>query len=321
MPKKIVLVFLCLFILFGCQQSNLHEKNIEVTVAEQFGLAYAPIEIMKANGFLEKALEEAGFDKIRVTYTKMGNTVAIREGMLSGDLDIGFVAIPPFLIAKDNGMDWQIISGVSESPIALITKDTSLSAFTDLGPNHRIILPQPGSIQHILLAMYADKHFGDARYFDQRLVSMSHPDGVTALLSGDSTLLHFTTPPFMQKLLSNEGYRILADGQECFGDAFTFIVGVCPNRVYENKALYLAFQTALDQAITFMNDAPDESLFILSQAYDYTYDELSAYLNHPQMVFTRDVKGLDTFMTFMHQQELIKNMYPLNELIWPAYEN
>ncbi len=53
----------------------------------------------------------------------------------------------------------------------------------DFSPDDRIALPQPGSIQHILLSMAAEKQLGKHDVFDNQLVTMKHPDGMTALES------------------------------------------------------------------------------------------------------------------------------------------
>ena len=155
--------------------------------------------------------------------------------MLSNSLDVGFVGIPPFLLGLENGMEWKIISALSESNVALITKDETLNSLADLRDEHRIILPQPGSIQHILLQMASEELFGDATQFDDQLLTLSHPDGVVAFTSGDQNQLHFTTPPYLQEDLKVTSSRVLLDGKECFGDAFTFIVGICDREFYEEN--------------------------------------------------------------------------------------
>lgn len=47
-------LFSALFLLSGC--GNRPHTNITVSVAEQYGLAYAPVQVMREMGFLESAL-------------------------------------------------------------------------------------------------------------------------------------------------------------------------------------------------------------------------------------------------------------------------
>ena len=222
-----IVMAVVLVALSGCTRTETEERETLV-IADQFGLAYAPLEIMKEMQFLESALKAADRESVKVSWLRLGNTSAMRESMLSGNLDIGFVGIPPFLLGVENGMDWKIISGLSESAVSLVSKDTKLTSLKDLTNEHRIILPQPGSIQHILLQMAAKEQLGDAYALDNQLVSMSHPDGVVAFTSGQENMLHFTTPPYIQENLKNDNAFTLIDGEASFGESFTFIVGICP---------------------------------------------------------------------------------------------
>lgn len=314
--NKMALTLLLLSVIIITTSCAANTQNETLIIADQFGLAYAPIEIMKAKDFLRQELDEAGAREIDIEWKRMGNTTSMREAMVSGDLDIGFVGIPPFLIGRDNGMDWKIISGVSESPSALITTDTSLKGIVDITENHRIILPQPGSIQHILLAMYAENELGDAKIFDQSLLTMAHPDGLVAMSTGDSNQLHFTTPPFLQKEMELEDASVLVDGETCFGEPFTFIVGICPQRVYDDQVVFEAFKRALERSIEFMTVNPDETMSILGKAYEYPEAELKKYLMHDQMKFTAEIKGVDTFIEFMTRNGWIDNTMNEADVLW-----
>ncbi|MEG2073285.1 MAG: ABC transporter substrate-binding protein, partial [Angelakisella sp.] len=82
-----MLAALVLLPLGGCQK-----KQYEISIAEQFGIAYAPLAIMK-----EKKLLEEKLPGITVNWKQFGGPTAIREGMLSGDIDIGFMGCAPVL--------------------------------------------------------------------------------------------------------------------------------------------------------------------------------------------------------------------------------
>lgn len=300
-------------LLLGC--SNDTEKETLI-IADQFGLAYAPIEIMKNQGFLREALDGAGLSTVTIEWKRLGNTTAIREAMLSEDLDIGFVGIPPFLIGVDNGMDWRIISGISQTPSALIASSKAVDSLEAIDDSTRIIVPQPGSIQHILLSMYAKRMYGDSKKYDHQLVAMSHPDGYTAMRTGASNTLHFTTPPFMQQEMKLENATVLLDGETCFGGPFTFIVGICPERIYDNPKIYTAFKNALEKSIEFIGTYPEDALEVLSESYDYSEADLKAYMDHPQMIYETDVRGLDAFVSFMVEEEMLSDSILNSDLYW-----
>lgn len=324
MKKRILIMLLCglMVSLNGCQSQSVSnvqkdtQQPEKIILAEQFGLAYAPLQIMKEKAFLESALQDSGLKEVSIEWKQLGNTAAIRESMLSGDLDIGFVGIPPFLLGAENGMDWKIMCGISESRVSLITKDPKVQSLADLTQSHRIILPQPGSIQHILLQMAAEKQLGNAKAFDNQLLALSHPDGVTSFVSGDESILHFTTPPFIQSELVIDGAREVLTGQEAFGDDFTFIVAICPERFTQNDLVYQSVVRALELSVQFMEDHPDETLAILAKAYEYPSDDLERYLESGQMAFSTEVHGVQTFIDFMLKTGDLKTNYDEKDLFW-----
>ncbi|MFW6035212.1 MAG: ABC transporter substrate-binding protein [Halothermotrichaceae bacterium] len=306
----LLVMIISIFLLISCE-TNKEEKT--VTIANQYGLAYAPIQIMKNKNILDQ-----NTGNINIKWKKLANTAAIREAMLAGEVDIGFMAIPPFLIGKDKGMDWKIISGLSMSPLGLMTNKKDINTLSDISENDRIALPQPGSIQHILLAMAAKREFGNAGRFDNQLVTMAHPDGMNALLSRKEITAHFTSPPYIFKETAEKGINQILSGKEALGGEFSFIVGVATEEFYNNyPQLYEAFVKSLHQSIEFINDKPGEAAGLLTDNYDLTEDEINQYINWPGMDYSTKIRGLEKFMTFMQETGYIEfEDIEIDELLW-----
>lgn len=295
--KILLTIIISIIILTGCTK----EEDYTITIAEQYGLAYAPVQIMKAKNILQDNI-----DNINIKWEKLANTAAIREAMLAGKVDIGFMAIPPFLIGKDKGMEWKIISGLSMSPLGLMTNKDNINTLSDISESDRIALPQPGSIQHILLAMAAEREFADANRFDDQLVTMAHPDGMNALLSRKEITAHFTSPPYIFKESEEEGIHQILSGKEALGGEFTFIIGVGTEEFYNNNHdTYRAFVKSLNQSIEYINTNPDEAAKILTESYSLTQEEIKKYISWPGMVYSQKVKGLDKFIAFMKEVNYI----------------
>ena len=306
----LLIIILSSFILSGCGNQN-EEKTI--TIAEQYGLAYAPVQVMKNKGFLK-----GQSSNINIEWKKMANTAAIREAMLAGKVDIGFMAIPPFLIGKDKGMKWKIISGLSMSPLGLMTYKEDINSLADIGQDDRIALPQPGSIQHILLAMAAERELGSANRFDDQLVTMAHPDGMNALLSRKDITAHFTSPPYIFKESQEEGIHQILSGREALGGEFSFIVGVGTEEFYNSQPeTYQYFVNALEQSIDFLNDKPAESASLLTANYDLSSEVIEKYITWPGMKYDTKIRGLDQFKSFMKKVEYIESDdLSLSQLLW-----
>lgn len=233
---------------------------VVVRIADQYGLAYAPLGLMRARGDLERPIQavrrpESGAaagttiaagagpadGEVRVEWITTGNAAAIREGMLAGRIDVGFMGIPPYLIGVDRGMQWRVFTGLSRVPMALVSNRSGVHTLRELYamPTARIAVPQPGSIQHILIAMAAERDLGAAAAFDERLVTMAHPDAAAALLAGASApraevAAYMAPPPFLQTVLADARVTPILDAESAFGGPFTFIIGVASARFAED---------------------------------------------------------------------------------------
>lgn len=314
----LIVIFFCL-ILVGCNNGGGDQGNkLQVKVAEQYGLAYAPLQVMKEKNLIEKNLPG-----IEVSWRQLGNTTAIREAMLAGELDMGFMAIPPFLIGWDKGMNWKIACGLSTSPIGLVVNKDDIQSIQDFTTEDRIALPQPGSIQHILLSIACEKIWDDPRRLDNQLVTLDHPDGMNALLARSEVSAHFTTPPYLLKELDEPGIHQILDGREVMGEDFTFAVGVATEKFYkEQPEIYEAFLKALEEALDFMKENPTETVTILAKAYQMEQEEVLNYLERSDTTYSLEVQGVMKFADSMQKYSYI-NRKPthLEEVLWDRIGN
>jgi len=305
----IISILIILSLLVSC--SNKDTSNKKIVIADQFGLGYAPIQVMKANGFLEESLP--GYE---IEWVKMGNASAIREAMITGDLDIGFMGIPPFLIGVDNNTPWKIFTGVSEAPLGLVSKNKEITSLSDLQSTDQIILPQPGSIQHILLQMASKKTFNNAKKFDEQLLTMNHSDGLSAFTANNELNLHFTSPPYIFKELNLKESSLVLSSKEAFGGSFTFIVGVGQDSFFNNQEMYEGFVESLEKSMNFINNDKEGTLETLSEIYDYSPNALEEYIYNKETVYTQEIKGLDEFNKFMYAENMIDQTFEVEDLIW-----
>ncbi len=308
----IIILALTIFTISGCAGDEQSGQQ-KITIAEQYGLAYAPVQLVKELQLLEESKPE-----LKVEWKQLSNTTSIRESMLAGEVDIAFMAIPPFLIAKDKGMDWKIMAGLSESPLGLMTNRNYINSLADFKAEDKIALPQPGSIQHILLSMAAQREFSETDKFDSQLLTMSHPDAMNALLVGREVAAHFASPPYLFLESREENIKNILSGSEAFGGNFTFIIGVSTEKFYQQQSKnYTLFYKALMKAIEFMDQNPDRAAELLADNYDLSQAEMKEYLSWPGMKFTSEIKGLEKFLDFMTAEAyLAENNYQRSELIF-----
>lgn len=299
----------------GCAPRPAGEAKT-VYIAQQFGTAYVPIALMKEPGLLQKHLPQG----VRAEWSQLGNTTAIREAMLAGKADVGCMAIPPFLIGRDGGMPWKICAGISDMPMGLVARNPAYRTLADITPQDRIALPQPGSVQHILLAMAAWREWGQADRFDNQLVTLNHPDGMSALLAGADVTLHFTTAPYLGRELQ-EGMALLLTGQDALGAPFTGIVAVAREAFQqESPRLYAAFLSALEEAMEQIRTQPRAVAELLAPVYEMSAEELLSEMTAEGAAYGAQVRGLSEFSGFMAQAGYLKEDRPVQELVFDGVD-
>ncbi len=306
----LVVVLACLALMTGCQGQVDQSEEKTLKIARQFGLAYAPLTIMEAKGLLEKHVPNR-----EIEWVQLANTAAIREAILSDKLDIGFMGTPPFLIGVENGMNWQAFTGLSSAPLGLMTNQEDIKHLSDIDESDRIALPQPGSIQHILLSMAAKRELGDAKYFDNQLVSLKHPDGVQMLLSDTEITMHFTSPPYIFDEI-NAGLHQVISGDEAFGGSFTFIIGTIREGMVDDSQTIEGVKEALEEAIAFIAEQPDETLKILSDQYGLEKNVLKEYVYESGIAYNENIEGMAQFVDFMVDEAYLTDEIYEKSLTW-----
>jgi NitT/TauT family transport system substrate-binding protein len=284
-----------------------------ISLTEQYGLAYAPVSAARLKGWFEEELPGIKFD-----WHTAGNATAVREAMLAGRVDGGFMGIPPYLIGRDRGMKWIAVSAVAEAELGLVAVRPGVESITDIPRDLRIALPQPGSIQHILLAMAAEKYLGNPAAFDSQLVTLSHPDGMTALISGTEVEAHFTSPPYLQKELESANTHLIIDGETAFGENFTFIIAVLSEKlVEEHPDAVEGIRRAIDRAALWLNENPEEAAAYLADYYHMEEEGLRAILESETLSYGGEISGMEKFRNFMENQNYLRNGLQNEELILP----
>ncbi len=304
----LTLVFTACLMFAGCGK----KEKTSLYIAEQFGIAYAPLNLMRELGTLEEKLPD-----IDIEWKQFGGPTAIREAMLSGDVDFGFMGIGPVLVGIDNGMEWKYATGISANQVALVTDKENVHSLKDFTEQDRIAILNPGCTQHILLCMLAKEQLGDAMAMDDRLVSMSHPDSMNALIADTEISAHFATPPYIQEELSH-GMHIIADGEDIAGGQFTFISGVAMTEFYETyPELYNTFIETLNESIDYINNNTEEAVKLLAPLYGLTEEALLEQMSYGGTIYTNRLQGVEPIKKAMHELGFLKENYAHEEITHP----
>ena len=308
MKKSLFLIpILASLLLQGCQK----QETPTIGIAEQYGIAYAPINIMKEKGILEQKLPG-----VTINWQQFGGPTAIRESMMNGEVDFGFMGIAPVLIGIDNGMEWKYATGISSNEVAIVTSDPDIKSLSDFSPQDRIAILSPGCTQHVLLCILADEQLGDPHALDSRTVSMTHPDAMQALLSGTEITAHIATPPYIQQEVQ-AGMSVVATGEEIMGQPFTFISGVAMTDFYEeHRDWYDAFIEALDESIDYINDNMEECVQILAPVYGISEEALMEQMTYNGTIYSNRLEGIPQLSAAMEKMGLTKGNPDFDTIIF-----
>ncbi|NCB05163.1 MAG: ABC transporter substrate-binding protein [Clostridia bacterium] len=301
MKKTLLICALTLCLLLSACGSPKSAKTL--TIAIQYGVAYAPLEWMKQEGLLERALPD-----VSIQWKQLGGPMPIREGMLAGEIDIGCMGVGPVLIGIDQGMPWRYCAALSANEVAFVVSDSNIHSLADLTFSQRIAVLSPGCTQHILLCMAAEQQLGNPLALENQLVSLSHPDAMTALLSGGEVVMHISCPPYTDMELESGMHTILT-GEEVMGKPFTFISCVAMERFHDQQpALYDAFLACLNQAFEAINADLPAAAARLASVYGLSEDELLLQMSRGGTIYGGALSGVDELAAAMAEMGLIQEV-------------
>jgi len=287
----------------------------EIHVAQQYGISYLPLMLMEEQKLIEKHAKALGVD-VTVKWAKFAGGSVMNDALLSSSLQFASGGVGPLvtLWARTRGnLDVRAVAAINSMPLYLVTRNPAVKTIKDFTDKDRIGLPAVKiSIQAITLQMAAEQAFGPGQQgkLDPLTVTMSHPDAMQALLSGQSEVdAHFGSPPFQEQELARPGMHRVLNSYEVLGGPATFNVVWTTNRFRtENPKLYDAFVKALDEAIAQINQnkrAAAEAYLRISKDKD-SLENIVKMLEDPEIVYTTTPQNVMKYVDFMNKTGAIK---------------
>lgn len=283
----------------------------EVRFGRQLGLGYLQLYVAQELKLVEKHAAAAGLGEVKAVYQPIGTPAAINDAFLSGAVDFGAAGVPSLIIVWDKTRTTyqaKALTALNAQPAFLNTLNPRLRTLKDLGDNDRIALPAvKTSFQAMALQMAAEQLFGPGQHarFDRLTVSLSHPDGTTALLSGRSEITaHFTSPPFQYQQLADPRVHRVLSSYDVTGPGTTFSVLWTSTRFYQaNPQTVRAIVAAMDEATAFITSHRAETarIFLKVENSKLAQDFVESMLADPDIVYSLAPQGIVKIAEFMHR--------------------
>jgi NitT/TauT family transport system substrate-binding protein len=286
----------------------------ELRIAKQFGISYLPITVLEERKLVEKHVKAAGLGDIKVEWSRLSAGAPMNDALISGNLDLASGGVGPLVTiwARTKGnMNVKGVSAINSMPLYLNTINPAVKTIKDFTDKDRIALPAVKvSIQAVTLQMASEKLLGKHDALDRLTVSMSHPDGMNAMMSGRSEISgHFSSAPFQYQQLEDQRVKRVLSSYEVLGGPATF------NTIWttsafrdKNPKTYKAFLAALEEAMTFINGDKKEvaALWIKAENSKLPQAFVEKILNDPENVFTTTPQNVMKYAEFMHKVGSIK---------------
>jgi NitT/TauT family transport system substrate-binding protein len=287
----------------------------EINVAQQYGISYLPLMLMEEQKLIEKHAKAAGVD-VKVGWAKFAGGNVMNDALLSGSLHIASGGVGPLvtLWGRTRGnLDVRGIAALNSMPLQLVTRNPNVKTLKDFTEKDRIALPAVKvSVQAVILQMAAEQAFGAGQQnrLDPLTVTMSHPDAMQALLSGQSEIsAHFGSPPFQYQEVAKGNAHVVATSYDVLGGPATFNVVWTTSRFRnENPKLYAAFLKALDEVTVEINRdkrAAAEAYLRISKDKD-SVANIERMLNDPTIIYTMTPQNIVKFADFMVKSGAVK---------------
>jgi NitT/TauT family transport system substrate-binding protein len=285
------------------------EELHEVRIAKQFGISYLPLTVMEDKQLVEKHARAQGLADLRATWVQFSNGAPINDALIGGNLEFAGGGVGPMITlwARTRGnLRVHGVASLNSMPLYLNTIKPEVRTVRDFTDQDRIALPAVRiSIQAVTLQMAAEAAFGPGQHgrLDNITVSMSHPDAMTAMMSGRSEIdAHFGSPPFQnQQLQDSRVHRVLSNYEVLGGPAsFNFVWTTARVREQSPKS-YRAFFDALKESIDWIKANPREAaaVYIRMENSRLTPEFVEGLLTNPEHVFTIAPQNTMKYAEFM----------------------
>ncbi len=289
----------------------------EVKMMSQYGIGYMQLTVMKHDKLIEKHLKAEGLPDTKVTWAKLGAGAAANDALLAGGLSFAAGGTGPAFILWDRtrgNLDVHGVAALSSMPCLLITSNPDVHSVKDFTDKDRISLAGAGSsVQTIYLQMAVAKAYGLENYkkLNPLMVSLPHPEGLRALLSGSGAIdAQFTSPPFQYVALEDPKIHVVANSYDIMGGESTFLMVWATKKFRdENPKTYKAVFDALKEATESINADKHRAaeIYVQEGGGKENVEKIYKMMNAPGIKYTMTPENVQPFADFMHKVGILKH--------------
>jgi NitT/TauT family transport system substrate-binding protein len=290
----------------------------EINIGYQYGIGYTPFHVMEHFGLLEKAAKQAGIN-LKANYRNLGTPGVVRDAMLAHEVQYGAVGVPTLIILADKtALDFKAVGNIVSLPMNF-NVNTAVVGHNWCDIKGKIALPTiKSSVQAVTLQMAAQQQCHDAFKLDPNTVSMTHPDGMAALLNNQVDA-HLTAPPFneLEVSLGKGKVKTLFDSYSVLGGPTSFILLVGSQKfANDNPKAHAVLVNAFEEAVSWTRTHKKEAaeLYVAAEKSKDSVADVLAQMSDPKMIFDTTPNRIGVYAKFMQDIGTVKHSMSWQDL-------
>jgi NitT/TauT family transport system substrate-binding protein len=289
-----------------------------VRIAMPYGLVYLPVYVAADRHLIEKHAAAAGLGDIKVSVRNMASGPVTSDLILAGEADIGMGGWGPAFIMwdKTSGANKvRAIMPLSSAAMVMYSNDPRVHSLRDLREGDKIgVTAIKVTDQAVTLQMAAAKEWGwDQRFrLDPLTVSISNPDGMAAVLGGQSEMRnHLTIVPFtVLEEESGKVHRVMTSDEYLTPGSSGTLMYASARFHDANPKLYAATVAAFLEAIAMVGQDPKAAaeIYMRHEPQKRDLDWVTKIISDPARITYSGVpRGIQEHAMFMYKAGLLKH--------------
>jgi NitT/TauT family transport system substrate-binding protein len=289
-----------------------------VRIAMPYGLGYLPTYVVVDRHLIQQHAAAAGLGDIKVTLRNMASGPVTSDLILANDADIGMGGWGPAFIMWDKTSGANKVRGImplSSASIIMLSIDPRIKSLRDFRDGDKIgISAIKVTDQAVTLQMAAAKEWGwDQRFrLDPLTISVSNPDGMAALLSGQTEVKnHYTIIPFsVIEEESGKVHRVMTSDDYMTPGSSGSVMYASARFHDPNPKLYAAVAAAFEEAITFIaqNSRTAAEIYVNHEPQKRDISWIENIIRDPkQITYSSTPRGIKEHADFMYKLGTLKH--------------
>ncbi len=317
--KALVAAIVAVAICAGAGRDAGAEENT-VRISYQFGLGFLTVLVVLDQDLIEKNAEKLGLHDVKATGVQLSGAAITNDSLLSGSIDLAAGGVGGLLTLWDKtNENVKGVVALNDMALVLNTNDPKIKTLKDyVGvQDHKIALPAVKVGLHaIVLQMAAQKTLGPGKQYDldKLTLSLPHPDGYSALVSGRGEIRsHFTSQPFayLEQHSSNKDIRQVLSSYDVLGGPHNnTLLYATAKWAKANPKLLQAVFNAVKDAENWINANPKDAAEFFKQKTKSKLDvpDIESIIRNPQLTaYQPEPKATMKFAAFYRQIGRIKH--------------